>query len=244
MMNSESELSQSTVGTIVSQNYQAANVFRRFGIDFCCGGGISLAEACRRKELNPEDVVRQLMDMPETTAGAVTGENYAQWSPQLLINYIIETHHSYVRGCVDEISFFAAKVARRHGEQLPENVAIAEIFSGLVPDLLDHLKTEEETIFPLIRKAAEEKAAAGRPSANTAMALRAELDEMVEEHEAAGAAMKKIAALSNDFTPPEGACTTYQVLYKNLEQFEQDLHKHVHLENNILMPKAEALLNS
>lgn len=243
MMDAQQDLTQQHVGHIVSDNYQAANVFKRYGIDFCCGGGISLAEACRRKELDPNEVVSQLQQIPAAGSGD-TGENYAAWSPQLLISYITETHHRYVRGSVDEIAFFAAKVARRHGENYPENVAISEAFSRLVPELLDHLETEESTIFPLIQKAAIEKAAHGRPLANTAMALRAELDEMVEEHEAAGNTMKKIAALSNDYTPPEGACTTYRVLYKNLQQFEADLHKHVNLENNILMPKAEALLEN
>jgi len=231
---------QLSVGEIVSQNYQAAGLLRSYDIDFCCGGGISLAEACRRKGVDLGEVTQRLTSL--SGQPGVTNENYESWSMSLLMQYIVETHHSYVRAKVDELMAFTAKVARRHGEHHPENVEIFQIMSDLVPELLTHLESEEDRVFPLIKKLEYCLKNQQRLPAELVSDLRREFAGMEEEHEGAGAAMRKIRELSNNFTPPAEACATWQVLYKSLDEFEQDLHKHVHLENNILFKKAAAAL--
>jgi len=231
---------QLKIGEIVSQDYRAAGLFRKYGIDFCCGGGISLAEACRRKNLDTQSLLGELEQV--LTNGTGRSENYNSWSIPLLITYIQETHHRYVRAKTDELLAFASKVAWRHGDTHPENVQIYQTFSDLVPELMEHLESEEQRVFPLIQRLHEEIQSNGTVSEELRNELMAEFKEMEEEHEAAGNAMKKIRGFSRDFTPPEGACTTYRVLYQGLADFEADLHKHVHLENNILFRKAEALL--
>ncbi len=231
---------KTTIGEIVSSNYHAAGVFKKAGIDFCCGGGITLEKACAKKGLNPDEIVTILNALLQ--ASVDQNSNYNAWSPDYLINHIIDTHHNFVRDKTSEIISYAGKVARVHGERNPENVAIYQRFLTLSREMLDHLKSEEERLFPLIKQIYQARMSGKPVSEDDINALRNELDQMEDEHEAAGDLMKEIRALSNDYTPPADACRTYQILYKNLEGFEADLHKHVHLENNILFKKAEQLV--
>lgn len=228
------------VGEIVAENYHAAGVFRQYGIDFCCGGGQLLSTICEKKGVSLETVQEEL----ENVYGKVNTDsnNYSDWSPSFLIDYIVNSHHTFVRKKTPEIAAYAAKVARVHGERHPENVEIFRNFSELANELIEHLESEESTVFPLIKSVSEAQDNKEAIPAKTFKALKQQLYKMEEEHEAAGEAMKQIRELSNSFTPPQDACATYRILYQNLEGFEKDLHKHVHLENNILFKKAEALL--
>lgn len=241
MMNQHSQrLSEKRIGDIVADNYHAAGVFREFGIDFCCGGGRTLADVCKKQQIEPGQVVQKLQQIYET--GHPSAQNYNEWSPGFLIDYIENTHHRFVRQKTDEISAYAAKVAKVHGGRHPENVMIYESFVSLSNELLKHLNDEEKTVFPLIRMISSRK----EKGKEITPEMRAELDEqlslMVDDHEGAGEVMAKIRDLSHDFTPPEHACATYRILYMNLAGFEEDLHLHVHLENNILFQKAKQLL--
>ena len=234
-------LSEQKVGDIVTENYHAAGVFREYGIDFCCGGGITLREACEKKGAGLEDVVLQLQELVES--GSSTGDNYTEWSPGFLINYIENTHHRFVRSKINEIGAYAQKVAQVHGERHPWNITIFHDFVNLSRELLDHLEAEEKTVFPLIKQLAELRENGQTVDKELVLSLRTELEKMFADHDGAGEIIAKIRETSNDFTPPADACTTYRILYQNLAGFEEDLHKHVHLENNILFRKAEALLN-
>lgn len=234
-------LSQQKVGDIVIWNYHAAGVFRQYGIDFCCGGGISLQEACEKKQTPLDVVVQQLTDLA-VTASTGSSENYHEWDPAFLIDYIENTHHRFVRSKSNEITAYSQKVAQVHGERHPENVSIFHTFYDLAQDLLQHLEAEESVVFPLIKKASRLKAEGQPLDDHVRKQLQAELDGMESDHELAGEVMAHIRHLSNDFTPPPEACTTYRILYQNLAGFEENLHKHVHLENNILFPKAQALI--
>jgi regulator of cell morphogenesis and NO signaling len=205
-----------TIGEIVAKNYQTAGVFRKYGIDFCCGGGITLDAACHKRNLDPEMLMREL---DQTRIMTSEGESYDRWRADALIEHIVNTHHAYVKRKLDELTFYAEKVARVHGERHPENIVIRDAFFALADEMRSHMDDEETVVFPSILQGT---------------VTESQLAELVGEHEAAGALMATIREASHGFVPPEDACATYRILYKNLEDFETDLHKHVHLENNIL----------
>lgn len=241
-MNQIESLQNKKVGDIVAESYHAAGVFREFGIDFCCGGGQSLAEVCEKKGIQLQSVTDKLEKLFASEENSE--HNYNDWDPAFLMDYIINTHHAYVRRKTEEVCAYASKVARVHGERHPENVEIFRKFVELSNDLLEHLEEEEVTVFPLIKRVNQTVERGENPSKGDQKALQDELDKMVDDHEGAGNVMAEIRELSNEFTPPQDACATYQILYKNLAGFEEDLHKHVHLENNILFRKAEKILET
>lgn len=240
-MNQTEILQNKRVGDIVAENYHAAGVFREFGIDFCCGGGKPLADVCEKHGIKLQSVTEKLADIYGSTQNSE--HNYNDWTPAFLIDYIINTHHTFVRKKTDEISAYALKVARVHGDRHPENVEIFNKFVELSNELIVHLETEENTVFPLIKRIDMNTEEGKSPAEADLKSLQNELDKMVDDHEGAGNVMAEIRELSNDFTPPHDACATYRILYQNLAGFEEDLHKHVHLENNILFRKAERLLD-
>ncbi|TVR35448.1 MAG: iron-sulfur cluster repair di-iron protein [Balneolaceae bacterium] len=235
-----SDLLTTPIGDIVAGNYHAAGVFKEFGIDFCCGGGVSLDKACQKRNLDIEKVVAKLNLLQKSEISP--DQNYNAWEPGYLIDHIEETHHNFVRTKTAEITAYAEKVAGVHGERHPENVAIYEKFVALSRELLNHLEAEEERVFPLIRTIFEARLRGETIPEEVIESLKNELELMEDDHEEAGDVMKEIRELSNQFTPPADACRTYQILYMNLAGFEEDLHKHVHLENNILFKKAEQLI--
>jgi regulator of cell morphogenesis and NO signaling len=227
---SSTELSSLTIAQIVTSDYRTAGIFRKHGLDFCCGGKKTVTEACESHNLNAGEVLEELSAVFLTGAG--TTPRFNTWSPDLLIRFIIDNHHSYVREALERIPFFIGKVAARHGDTRPENVEIAGLFNELVKEMTDHMASEENEVFPLILSYMKDRDPAGRDR------LEQLVRDMEDEHSGAGAITARIRELSNEFTPPEGACNTYQVAYAELEAFERDLHQHVHLENNILFPKA------
>jgi len=233
-------LKQSTIGEIVSDNFHAAGVFKEYGIDFCCGGGKLLSDVCESKNIPFNEVADKLKEAP--WVNRTSGDNYNDWSPDFLVDYIINTHHTFVRKKSDEMAGYAAKVAKVHGEQHPENVEIFKKFIALSNELMEHLNEEESRVFPLIKKMYRKRQSGLKPDESEIMELKAVLSQMVDEHEVAGSLMADIRELSNEFTPPQDACATYRILYQNLAGFEEDLHKHVHLENNILFKKMERLI--
>jgi regulator of cell morphogenesis and NO signaling len=233
-------LKQSTIGEIVSDNFHAAGVFKEYGIDFCCGGGKLLSDVCESKNIPFNEVADKLKEAP--WVNRTSGDNYNDWSPDLLVDYIINTHHTFVRKKTDEMAGYAAKVAKVHGEQHPENVEIFKKFIALSNELMKHLNEEESRVFPLIKKMYRKRQSGLNPDESEIMELKAVLSQMVDEHEVAGSLMADIRELSNEFTPPQDACATYRILYQNLAGFEEGLHKHVHLENNVLFKKMERLI--
>jgi regulator of cell morphogenesis and NO signaling len=219
--------SQKTVGQIVAEDYRAAQVFRSYGLDFCCGGKVSLEKACIKKGLDLDQIESDL-DALDLDAGE--NHNYNEWSLDFLVDYIINNHHQFVRKMLPEISFYAEKVARVHGERDPELLDILQNVQLLRGEMLGHLQKEEEELFPQIKELVQLQK---KGSVKAAI-----VGSLEDEHDKAGELMAKIEELTNGFNPPENACASYRVLFQNLEGFQQDLHKHVHLENNILFPKA------
>lgn len=223
-------LSQKPIGQIVADDFRTAQVFRSYGLDFCCGGKKSLEESCERKNIDFKQVLADLSNLKQ---GEIGGHNFNEWSLDFLVDYIINNHHKYIRTKLPEVNFYAEKVARVHGSHHPELLDILRNVRELSEELLYHIDEEEKGIFEQIKDMVR-----NNNSENMRDALIAELEE---QHEKAGALMEEIEQLSAGFTPPEDACASYRVLFQNLEAFQLDLHKHVHLENNILFPKALAL---
>lgn len=225
-----------TIGQLVAEDFRTAQVFRSFKLDFCCGGDKTVKEACNDKGVDYREVQQALQQLGEPDDGEQ--HNYNEWALDFLIEYIINNHHKFTRKKLLEIGQYTKKVAGVHGERHPELKQIYYEFTLLHGEMINHLDKEEEILFPFIKQLVE-AAEQGKQPETADFGKAADPITMMElEHDEAGAAMKKIRELSDDFTPPIDACTTYRLLYENLEAFEKDLHKHVHLENNILFPKA------
>ncbi|MGD8428350.1 MAG: iron-sulfur cluster repair di-iron protein, partial [Balneolaceae bacterium] len=211
-------------------------VFRNFGLDFCCGGKKTLMEACKKKNIDVEKVKKELLTLNSNDSDQ---HNYNSWSLDFLVDYIVNNHHRFVRQKLPEIEFYAHKVAKVHGKRHEELKEIEREFLMIKDELLNHMDKEELMLFPYIKQLVEfdknrQKVDSKPQFKRAANPIRM----MEEEHDEVGRAMAKIQRLSNNFTPPKDACATYQVLFQNLEGFQKDMHKHVHLENNILFPKA------
>jgi len=228
-------LEERTIGEIVANDYRTAGIFKQHGLDFCCGGKRSVADACEKKGIDLDELMNELDNLNQYGSAA---HNYNSWSPSLLIDYIVERHHQFVRVKTSEIEVYARKVAKVHGSRHVELNDILQEFMTLKGELLEHLEKEEQMLFPYIKALAEAEKEKTSVDKTQFGSLENPVKMMEDEHDEAGEAMAKIQELSNNFTPPEDACATYRVLFQNLEGFQDDLHKHVHLENNVLFPKA------
>lgn len=213
-----------TVRDYVVDDYRTAAVFQKYGLDFCCGGGVSIDRACGKKGISLPQLLSDIADA--TAIPAQSDSRYSAWSPEFLADYIIVNHHDWVRSVTPTILEHAAKVARVHGGGNSALVTVDALFTDLAMQLTAHMKEEEEVLFPAIA------AANGNYSDISALVA-----EMEDEHSEAGEILRRIRSLTDNFVPPPEACMTYRVLFHELEEFERDLHRHVHLENNILFPK-------
>jgi regulator of cell morphogenesis and NO signaling len=219
-----------TVGEIVAHDYRAAFVLKEAGIDFCCGGKKSFDQTCSEKGIDRNELIGKLEELsfiPNTTT-----HNFIEWETGFLCDYIVNTHHKYVLKSLPELVAYTEKIASVHGERHPELAEVAYLFSEINRELLQHMKNEEEVLFPSIKEAlysGSEKAKAN---------IITEIARLSEEHEFAGGAMDQINVITSDYKVPADGCNTYNVTFKLLREFEDDLHTHVHLENNILFPKA------
>lgn len=230
------QLETLTIKEIVTQDFQTAAIFEKHSLDFCCRGGKTIDEACREKGIAPESAFTELTRVAPTTQAETS--RYTQWSPDFLIDYIVANHHSYVTKMIPVMYTHTQKVASVHGEHHPEVIRIAEIFKGVAEELTRHMQKEELMLFPYIKHLVDvsrNKVTLHKPPFGSA---QNPIRMMMQEHQQAGDEMYEIRALSNSYAPPEDACTTYRVTYQELQEFERDLHQHVHLENNILFPAA------
>ena len=224
---------QTKIGDIVTQDFRAAEVFKKAGIDFCCGGSQSLEAACRDKKLDVAEIESELEKLENSEPGS--SHKFNEWKLDFLCDYIVNTHHQTVMNLLPELTFYTQKIAEVHGDNHPELPEIANLFAQVDTELRQHLRNEEEVLFPAIREVLKTN------SAESKATIISEITRMTGEHEFAGGAMDKINELSHSYAVPDDGCNTYRVAYKLLEQFEDDLHIHVHLENNILYPKAMKL---
>ena len=228
-----------TIGAIVAADYRTAKVFEARGIDFCCGGKIPLATACAQNGLDLALIMRELEAVQNEPGNR--SENYGAWSLSFLADYIVNTHHVYLKENDDQIAAYARKIAGVHGANHPEVIEIAALFAKIATDMTAHLKEEEEVFFPAVKRAEAAKTSGQQPAAEDRETMRTSLERLHREHEEIGEAVHAIRHLARDYAIPSDACNTFTVTYQKLKEFEDDLHKHVHLENNILFPKAAQL---
>ena len=228
-------LEEQIIGELVAQNYKTASVFKKFKIDFCCNGNRTISEACERKKLDPSQLINELRN---TIINVEQNIDFNSWELDLLADYIEKTHHRYVLTKIEEIKPYLNKVTRVHGEHNPELKEIEILFNQSAQELSQHLQKEEMILFPFIRNMVNSKMEEKPLFFPHFGTVENPIAMMKHEHQNEGERFEKIAELSNQYTPPSHACNTYRVTFALLKEFEDNLHQHIHLENNILFPKA------
>ncbi len=226
---------QDIIGQVVAKDYRTASVFKNAGIDFCCQGNRTIQEACNKRNILVSDVLEALENVSISTE---TQTDFDSWPLDLMVDYIEKKHHRYVEDKSQEIKPFLDKICKVHGSAHPELLEIKKEFNESVGELAMHMKREELVLFPFIRKLVNAKSSKDpvvQPSFGT---VNNPIEKMMDEHSTEGERFRKISELSSNYKPPSDACNTYKVTYALLKEFEDDLHLHIHLENNILFPKA------
>jgi regulator of cell morphogenesis and NO signaling len=228
-----------TIRDIVADDFRAAAVFQRHGIDFCCKGNRSVEEACRGGSVSAERILAEVADA--TAAPAAGGPRFNSWDVGMLAAYIVANHHGFVRQAMPILQTHTRKIAAVHGAAHPELREVAALIEGIAEEMASHMMKEEEILFPYVTGLGPaSRGEAAHPSAPFGT-VNNPIRMMEMEHESVGDATARIRALTDGYRIPEDACTTYRICLQELEAFERDLHEHVHLENNILFPKAKRL---
>jgi regulator of cell morphogenesis and NO signaling len=232
-------LEQITIGEYVVKDFRTAALFSKYGIDFCCNGNRSIEEACQKKAVTADVLLQEIETVLSSKSDS--GIDYNSWPIDLLADYIEKTHHRYVSEKTPILLQFLDKLSRVHGAKHPELLLINELFKGCAGELAQHMKKEELILFPFIKKMVHATLSDELIELPYFETIQNPIAMMMHEHDAEGVRFRKIAELTNNYTPPADGCNTYKVTFAMLEEFEQDLHKHIHLENNILFPKAAKL---
>ena len=225
------------VRDIAIENPATVRVFESLGIDYCCGGKRPLREACERAKVP----VERALELLAGTSTPASPEDAARWKDAKLADlaaYIVEQHHAFVRREAPRLEALTGKVAEKHGERNPELSSIRDLFAAIAQELFAHMMKEENLLFPYLSQM-ESAVLAGEPVPPPFFgSVQNPIARMLAEHDDAGELLAQIRKLAGGFHPPDDACPSYRALYHGLEEFERDLHHHIHLENNILFPRA------
>jgi regulator of cell morphogenesis and NO signaling len=235
---SGTKIAEQSVGAVVAANYRAAEVFAKYGIDYCCGGNKPVGQACAEKGIGLGDLMGEIA---LATANGGTVNEYNQWPLGFLADYIVNHHHAYAKKQIPVITMMAEAVVTAHGKAHPEVLVLAQVWQALSGELVMHMQKEELMLFPHIKRIVhnqEEGIAVPAPRFGSVAKM---VQTMEDEHEATGDQLADLEKLTNGFTAPEDACNTFMTLYAYLGEFQKETMEHVHLENNILFPKAIAL---
>ncbi len=233
-------ISHQTLANIVKNNHRAVPVLEKYDLDFCCKGKRLLTDACLEKGIVVANIVQEL----ETAAPATknTTMPFTDMTAEQLIGYILIRHHFYVKQSMPGIEMHLEKVVAKHGEHFPYMIEVLQLFRSVKEEMTTHMQKEEIVLFPRIKEV--EQWYVGNHSSNLSVNfIDGPIAMMEEEHVHAGDALFRIRALTNNYTVPVGACTTFKICLAELKEFEEDLHQHVHLENNILFPKAQHMMD-
>jgi regulator of cell morphogenesis and NO signaling len=230
------DMHSATVADIAVNFPQSIAVLNRHHLDFCCNGGRNFVAVCNDSQLDAESIWREIL---ETAERPESGQRmrFETWDTSLLIDYIVQHHHQYVRESTTLLLELLTKVEAVHSGENPEVIQVRQAFRELSAELLEHMTKEEVIVFPTIRRIAQSEESIDGPMAKS---ILAPLLEMENEHEEAGRLIKKIRSLTENYTPPLYACPTFQLSWKLLKEFDEDLMQHIHLENNILFPRVQA----
>lgn len=228
-----------TLGQLAAKDIRKAEVFKKYGLDFCCGGKKTVKEACAEKGLDVTKVEQELQQADKTSTSHPIP--YDEWNLDFLADYIVNTHHSYIRKKLPDITAYANKVMKVHGDRHPELIEINKLVKAVNSELTDHLEKEERVLFPYIKELVRADKNTPPPQVAQFKSIQDIISQHEKEHEVVGGNLNTIRKLSSNYTLPEDACASYSLLYRMLDEFEEDIHLHIHLENNILFPKATAL---
>jgi len=224
-----------TVAEIAVNFPQAVDILNRYNLDYCCNGRKSFALVCQKANLNEEQIWNEIQEV-KANYGADNRMRFDTWEPSLLIDFIVQHHHHYVRESIPRIQELLDKVCSVHGNDHPVLFQINNEFDDLAEELLNHLPKEEEILFPAIKRLTSQNTREPSPALTD---LYAPISVLEHEHETAGKIVKTIRSLTDQYTLPAYACPTFELTYKMLQEFDKDLMQHIHLENNILFPKAK-----
>ena len=224
-----------SVGQLVRQRPSRSRVFDRFGIDYCCGGKLPLPSACEAKQIKLTEVLQALQEEEQAECQDFVDADALSLSE--LCDHIQATHHAYLREELPRLNQMSEKVARVHGDKEPKLKTIRDAFLELRAELEPHMMKEEGILFPMVRQLEESEASPEFHCGSIANPIH----QMEHEHDGAGEALARIRKAADNFNPPDWACNTYRALFDGLQALEQDMHQHVHKENNVLFPKAVEL---
>ena len=236
MIMKQKDYNSCTVGEIVADNFDTAKVFSRYHIDFCCHGNTPFTEACRNRGIDPEVVVRELDALQENMENNVP--DFAGWPIDLLIDYVLKIHHRGIRAKGPQIEMLLNKVTEVHSKNHPELLQIQALFRDSLSDLNNHLLKEENVLFPYVYEMFQAKEKGRKTAKFHCDTILYPIEVMESEHSLEGERFEKISLLTNKFTAPEDACASFRLVLQQLRQFDEALHEHIHLENNIIFPGA------
>lgn len=225
-----------TVAEIVAEDYRTAKILESYKIDFCCNGNKKLDDVLKEKNLDPEKIITELASVKtQNNNGTI---DFKSLPLDLLADYIVKKHHRYMEERTPEIKQYLSKLCQVHGSNHPELFEINEQFNQSAGELAMHMKKEELILFPYIKRMVAAKLKNEKVKQPQFGTVENPIKAMMSEHDIEGERFKKISELSNNYTTPDDGCNTYRLTYSLLKEFEEDLHIHVHLENNILFPGA------
>jgi len=240
-INHQQELLNYQLKEIVSSNFKTAEVFEKYNIDFCCNGNRKLQDVLTERNINSEEILNELIKIFDKEVPS--NENFIEWNLIDLVNHIVNVHHSFVRDSIPKIKMHLEKVNAQHGEKYSYLYEVKSLFEKISIELENHMMKEEKVLFPLIKYLIDTEKFNERPKTQGYGSIKNPIRQMELEHDNAGNIMHTIRKITNNYSLPEDACTTFSLTYDELKYFEKDLHIHIHLENNILFPKAIELEN-
>ena len=235
-INSKKNFSNKKIKEMVNENFHLAELFEKYGIDFCCKGDRFIEDVLTEKKISKPMFWDELNNF--NLSSIAVDENYSNWEIEKLIQHIVDTHHAYVRNAIPQISMHLQKVVKAQGKKYVFLEEVENVFSSVAEEMTSHMMKEERILFPLIVYLTKSRQFKEKPKMRGFGTVQNPIRQMVAEHDSAGNAMERIRTLTKNYMIPSDACSTFKVTYKELEEFEKDLHKHVHLENNILFPRA------
>ena len=231
-------LSQQTLAAIVTQNHQTVPVLEKYDLDFCCKGKRTLSDACTEKGISVEALLSELEAATNVQPNQLP---FTEMDEQQLISYILIHHHFYVKQSMPTILSHVEKVVTKHGDRYPYMIKVLQLFTAIKEEMESHMQKEEMILFPRIKEVGQFYSNEKKAELASGY-ITGPINVMEQEHEHAGELLYEIRELTNNYTPPADACTTFKVSLSELKEFEEDLHRHVHLENNLLFPLAEKML--